>query len=349
MAAGPITQIADLVQPEKFTAYLQQRTEVKSRLVQSGALTASPMLSNLLAGGGITFHVPSFRDLDDDADRVATETAHSDFTGGTDEPDPFKIQTSDEIAVRLYRTGSWSSARLAAALAGEDPMAAIGDLVSDWWVRRLQDIWISTMIGVFADNAAAATGTDTHTVNDMTVDVSDDAAGSFSLGVTNFTTEAFIDATQTMGDSKTKLSLMMVHSAVGARMEKNDLIDFEKDSQGQRYGNFRGLLVIEDDRMPFTGSVYDTWIFGMGATVLGTNPPPMATAVERKEGAGNGAGQDVLWSRQQYSIHPVGHAYIGAASGGGPANTVLDNATSWSRVYPQRKQIHIARLVTREA
>jgi hypothetical protein len=49
----------------------------------------------------------------------------------------------------------------------------------------------------------------------------------------------------------------------------------------------------------------------------------------------------------------VGHAYTGTAPNGGPGNGTganeLQNAGSWNRVFPERKQVKFARLVTREA
>lgn len=38
MATGPLTQVADVIVPEIFTPYIQQMTEQKARLVQSGVL-----------------------------------------------------------------------------------------------------------------------------------------------------------------------------------------------------------------------------------------------------------------------------------------------------------------------
>jgi len=75
MAAGPATQISDVIVPEIFTPYMQTLTEEKSRLVQSGLLARSPAIDVLLAGGGLTFQVPSFNDLDNDADRISTDTS----------------------------------------------------------------------------------------------------------------------------------------------------------------------------------------------------------------------------------------------------------------------------------
>jgi len=340
MAAGPITLVSDVVVPEIFSSYIQQLTEEKSRLVQSGALARSPFMDNLLAGGGLTFNVPSFRDLDNDADRVSTDTSVDDFAGGTARPVPQKIETDTEVAVRLNRNQSWSSGDLAAALAGDDPMGAIAGRVAAYWTRRLQLIFTSTMIGVVADNTANDAG-------DYTNDIS---GGGYVPGVTDFSAEAFIDATLTMGDSMEDTGMLMVHSVVFARMKKNNLIDFIPDARGEvQIATFQGREVIVDDGMPVTGSVYDSWLFGAGAVQLGVGSPKVATEIEREAGGGNGGGQEILYSRQEWAMHPEGHAYGGATPNGGPANTVIDDAASWNRVYAERKMIKFARLVTREA
>lgn len=352
MAAGPATRVSDVIVPEVFTPYMQNLTEEKSRLIQSGLLTRSPELDLLLAGGGITFQVPSFKDLDNDADRISSDTsvpfADADASlpsGVARPPNPLKIGTLKEIAVRLNRNNSWSSTDLAAILAGVDPMNAIASRVSAYWTRRLQAAFIATWNGVIADNAA----------NDSGDYINDISGASFTDGVTNFSAEAFLDACQTMGDSQEDIVAVAVHSVVYNRMQKNNLIDFIPDARGEvNIPYFLGREVIVDDGLPRTGSVYDTWLFGAGATQMGVGTPPVATEVDRKPGGGNGGGQDVLYSRIMWSIHPTGHAWIGTAGDGGPANTGtgasdLDEAASWNRVYPERKQIKFARLVTREA
>lgn len=348
MAAGPTTRVSDVIVPEVFTPYMQQLTEEKSRLVQSGLLARSAALDTLLGGGGLTFQVPSFNDLDNDADRISTDTsvpfADADASlpaGVARPPNPLKIQTLKEVAVRMNRNNSWSSSDLAAILAGADPMQAIAGRVASYWVRRLQTAFIATWNGVIADNVANDTG---DYINDI-------SGGGFVDGVTNFSAEAFLDAAQTMGDSQDDLVACAVHSAVYNRMMKNNLIDFIPDSEGRiNIPTFLGREVIVDDGLPRTGSVYDTWLFGAGATQFGVGSPPVATEVERKAGGGNGGGQDVLYSRVMWSIHPTGHAFtMGSPPDGGPANGDLDDAASWNRVYTQRKQIKFARLVTREA
>ncbi len=347
MAAGPLTQVSDVVVPEIFTPYVQQLTEEKARIITSGVAVRDPAIDEMLAGGGLTFNVPSFRDLDNDTDRISTDThagAGRYATAGTEAPDPFKIQTDQEIAVRLNRNNSWSSADLAAVLAGTDPLDAIIGRVGYYWTRRLQAIVIATINGVIKDNVANDSG-----------DYENDISGaSFIDGVTNFSAEAFLDSAVTMGDSMEDLVAVMVHSVVYNRMQKNNLIDFIPDSNGVvNIPTFLGRSVLIDDGMPNAANVYDSWLFGAGFLRLGSSPPKVPTEIVREAGAGNGGGQEVLYSRNQWSLHPVGHAYTGTAASGGPGNGTganeLNVATSWNRVYPERKQIKFARLVTREA
>lgn len=344
MATG-VTRIADLIVPAHFTAYTQQLSTIKSRLVASGAVVRDPILDAELNGGGLTFSHPSYRDLDDDPENISSDDPAVFST-------PNKIATASEIQVRLSRNNSWSSMDLAADLAGNDPLEAIAQRVANYWTRREQAAFIATMKGVFADNAAAPAGGDRHAINDMTVNISGTA---FTDGTTNFSAGAFVDASATMGDSLDGLSMIMVHSVVYGRMLKNNLIDFVADAvnpNARGVATFLGRTVIVDDAMPVTAGVFESWLFGAGAVRMGQGLPKVPTAVERVEAAGNGAGQEILHSRRELMFHPVGHAYIGTAPSGGPSNadTVnnLANADSWRRVYSSRQQIPIARLITRE-
>ena len=210
-------------------------------------------------------------------------------------------------------------------------MEAIAGRVSAYWTRRLQAAFIATWNGVIADNV----------VSNSSDYVNDVSGASFVDGVTNFSAEAFLDAAVTMGDSMEDLTAVVVHSVVYNRMQKNNLIDFIPDARGEiNIPTFLGREVIVDDGVPRTGNVYDTWLFGGGATMMGVGSPPVATEVDRKAGGGNGGGQDVLYSRVMWTIHPTGHRWAGTAGDGGPANTGtanddLDEAGSWTRAYPR--------------
>lgn len=339
-----VTKVSDIVVPENFTNYIQQLTETKSRLVQSGALTIDQELNEFLAGGGLTINVPSFRDLADDADNVSNDD-------DTDNSTHNKLVADQEIQVRLSRNGSWSDMDLSSALAGADPLGAVEALVGKWWLRRFQDAFVATMGGVFKYNDTASDAF--HTQFDLTHDIK---GASFIAGVTDFSAEACIQALLTAGDSLENLTMIMMHSTVYGKLLTNDLIDFRTDSSGTtRIPTFLDREVIVDDGLPSpSAGVFETWLFGTGAVKYGQGLPDEPTETERLPSAGNGGGQSVLYSRLEWCIHPAGYKFKAAAIPvGGPSNGTgvneLNNAASWQRVWPERKQIKIARLITRES
>ena len=347
-----VTKIADVVVPEIYTPYKQLVTEQKSALIQSGVVARDASIDTLLNGGGLTFNTPSWKDLDNDEENTSTDNEASFSV-------PKKIGTVTEISVRLNRNQSWSAMDLAADLAGAKPMTAIANRVGYYWTRRLQAMFIATMQGVFADNAAPPTGSE-HVQNDLTNNIS---GAAYSAGVTDFSAEAFIDTAVTMGDSAEALGMCFMHSIVYARAQKNNLIDFIPDANGVvNIPTFLGRRVVVDDGLPnpagsgaaqTAAGIYHTWLFGGGAVRYGVGTPETPFETDRLPSAGDGGGQEVMYDRVQWCLHPVGHAYVGTPPNGGPTNAATANnlaaATSWQRVFTERKQIKIARLITRES
>lgn len=347
-----VTKIADVVVPEIYTPYKQLVTEQKSALIQSGVVARDESIDALLNGGGLTFNTPSWKDLDNDEENTSTDNEAS-FSS------PKKIGAVTEISVRLNRNQSWSAMDLAADLAGSKPMTAIGNRVGYYWTRRLQAMFIATMQGVFADNAAAPTGSE-HVQNDLTNNIS---GAAYSAGVTDFSAEAFIDTAVTMGDSAEALGMCFMHSIVYARAQKNNLIDFIPDANGVvNIPTFLGRRVVVDDGLPnpagsgaaqTAAGIYHTWLFGGGAVRYGVGTPETPFETDRLPSAGDGGGQEIMYDRVQWCLHPVGHAYVGTPPKGGPTNAATTNnlaaATSWQRVFTERKQIKVARLITRES
>jgi len=337
-----VVRISDVIVPEVFSPYAQQITEEKSALVQSGALVRDGALDQKLAGGGLTFQVPSWKDLANEEENVGTDDP-------TDLSSPKNTGSGKEIAVRLSRNQSWSTMNLATVLSGDDPAGAIAARVGNYWTLRMQAAYVAAVRGLFRNNDKASPGGGA-TQYDLTNDIS---STSYTAGVTDFNASAFIDACVTMGDSMGDLTLVMVHSLVYARMQKNNLIDFIPDADGKvNIPTFLGRRVVMDDGVPFNGGVFETWLFGSGAVRLGVGSPEVPTETKRAPDSGNGSGQDTLYNRVEWVLHPTGHKYAGTPASGGPSNANSTNnlahADSWERVYPERKQIKIARLITRE-
>ncbi len=364
MAGNVSTTIADVIVPAIFTPYTQQLTMEKTAIIQSGIAARDDFLDNLLAGGGLTFTVPSWQDIGDPAENVSSDDPNYDST-------PNITGTSGEVAVRLSRNSSWSTMRLATALAGADPMQSIASRVSDYWVRRLQRAFVAVAQGVFSTNELTNAGATLGGLglkaqygaqNDLTHDIS---SSVYSSGVTDFNAESFIDTCTLLGDAAEDVTAVFMHSIVYSKAQKNNLIDFIPDAEGHiNIPVFLGRRVIVDDGMPNpagdtanganTGGgsgLYHTWLVGPASFRLGVGTPVVPTEVFRYPSRGNGAGQDVLFNRVEWTIHPVGHAWVGSSPAyeGGPTNAQLSAQGSFVRVFPERKQIKLARLITREA
>lgn len=332
-----VTRISDVIVPEVFLPYMMKETKTKSAIFQSGILRSDPSLSGFLSGGGRTTNVPFWKDLADTESNVANDNPASDAT-------PEKLTSGKDVAARQVRTQGWSSARLAAELAGDDPMRAIGSRVSAYWVRQFQKILVASLHGVYLDN-------NTNDSGDMVNDIGSDSSSAVT-DAELVSAEAIIDTRQTMGDAMSDLRTLIMHSVVYSRLSKQNLIDFIPNSDGKvTFPTYLGYNVIVDDGVKtIAGSnrtKYVTYLLGADAIAFNEVPPMKAVAVDNDESAANGMGVDELWTRRQFIMHPYGIKWTDSSVAGEfPTNTELATAANWDRVYAERKQIPVAFMLT---
>lgn len=311
------TQIADVIVPEVFNQYVIERTAELSALSQSGIISNNPELDRLASSGGKTINMPFWEDLTG-ADEVLSDNGALT---------PQKITSGQDVAVLLMRGKAWSVNDLAKALSGDDPMAAIGDLVATYWARMRQATLFSTLTGVFG--SASMDGNE-----------HDISAGAGAAAV--LSGETFLDAIQKLGDASDKLAAFSLHSAAFTHLRKQNLIEFIPDSEGKvQIPTYLGRRVIVDDGHPAAAGVYTSYLFGAGAVGLGNGAAPVPTETDRDSLAGD----DILINRQHYLLHPRGVAWQGATvAASSPTNAELEAAANWARVY-ENKNIRIVKFV----
>lgn len=330
-----MTRISDVVVPEVFNGYMVKNTVQTMAFYNAGVLRPDADLANKLAGGGRTFNVPFWKDLDDTESDTASDDPDSHASASP-------ITTGKDVALRQIRTKGWTTSMLTSELAGSDPMARITSRVGDYWGRQFDKIAIATARGVFADNIANDNG-------DMVLDIS---TGGAPTAANLISAEAVMDAAQTMGDEKQQLKLLVMHSVVNNRLAKNDLIDFRPDSEGKNWvGYYQNFRVHVSDNVPallIGGQMrYHNYLFG--SDVFGWAEHDVAKPVETKSdaSAGDGMGVEELWTRRQFALHPYGIKWTDSVVAGEfPTNAELALAANWDRVYPERKQIPMALLIT---
>lgn len=334
------TQLSDIIEPTVFMEYVVDRTKELSELYQSELVVSDPRVTTLAMGGGTIFHAPFWNDL------VATESnVGSDNPASTSTPE--KIVADDERMTKNYRNQSWAAMDLASAVAGDDPMRRVGDLVADYWRRDMQKTLIAALDGVLADNVANDGGDMLHNI------ATDDAAAITDAEL--ISPEAVIIAKQTMGDAAEELTAIAMHSVCYSRLQTLNVIDYRNTSaqgsaQGLQIPFYLGYRVIVDDTLPAVAGTnritYTTYLLGRGSVAEGEGMARVPVEVDRLPETGDGEGQEVLYNRRHYILHPRGIDFVGGTvTGKSPTNAEYALAGNWNRVY-QRKSCRWAYLKT---
>ena len=330
------TRVADILVPAVWIPYVEERTTYTSRLVASGIVVPDSQLDALAAAGGKLINMPFFQDLSGDDEILGTGTG---ATNSSLTPD--NMSTSKDIAVLHMRGKAWGVEDISAALAGADPMAALGNMVADFWNRKEQNLLISTLTGVFLANAASNSG-------DQIKDVSISLHGATVAGTANkIDGDVVIDAMTKLGDMANKLTALCMHSVPFSRLQKNNLIDYVEESEAKiKIPYYMGKEVIVDDLCPAvaggTNTVYTTYLFGPGAIGRGNGMAPTPVETDRN----SLAGIDLLIHRRHFLLHPRGVRFQSSAiAGQSPTNLEMAEAAQWRRVY-QKKNIRLVKIVT---
>ena len=282
-----ITTIADLqIVPSKFSSYIIERTTEKSKLVKSGITVEDPTVSDVISGtpkGGNLITMPFYKPL-----------SGEDEVFGEEELGIDKIETDNEIATLLIRQKAWGDTDLSRVMGGTDPLSAIADLASDWWVTREQAIMLSTLKGLLDPSKGA--------LKSHVLDVSAVKSTDCVIGVDNT-----LDAKGLMGDAYDKLGTVFMHSATYTTLQKQQKIETEYSSDLKvKIDYYLGYQVEVDDGMPRdagTGT-YTTYFLGKGAFARNDGMPQGLIGVEtdRKKLTA----QNILINRRALVMHPRG-------------------------------------------
>jgi hypothetical protein len=312
------TKLSDVIVPELFNPYVINRTMEKSALVQSGIITNNSEFDSLASQAAPTVNMPFFEDLTGESEQIIEDA----------DLEAAKITSNKDVAAIIRRAKMWSATDLSAALAGKDPMAAIGELVSGFWTRDMQKELIAILKGIFL----------APTMKNNLLDIS-----ALEGEASKWSASAFIDAQQLLGDAQELLTAVVMHSATKSELKKNNLLDVIKPSDNPGFETYQGKRVIVDDGCPVdSGGIYTTYLFGQGALALGNGNPVGFVATETDRDKKKGSGVDYLINRKTYILHPRGIKFTNAsvAKTEGPSRLELANKANWERVY-KPKQIRI--------
>lgn len=317
------TRLTNVIVPEVFTQYALEPSIYKSRFFKSGIIQENPAISGLLAGGGTTFQMPFWKDTAGGSGDIPSETVATTVNNAT----------SDKmIARRQLREKAWGANDISAIFAGDDPIGALTARVEGYWAQAFDQIAISTIRGMVADNIANDSG-------DLVNDISG-GAGSAAI----ISDAAVIDAQAKLGENGTvgesdlnggAYAAIVVHPSTYAVLRKADLIDFVAISGQERPLQFyMGMQVIVDRNAYVNSTVYDSYICKAGALQFGqTNIGYIPTEVYRNPTVGFGI--DNIYTRRVFAMHVLGTKWTENTVTGGisPSDANLVLAANYDRVY----------------
>lgn len=157
------TQLADVIVPAEFTAYIVENSLSSTALYTSGVAVQNGEMASQLQAGAQQFTVPFWFDLPD---------TEADITN--DDPTilstPQKVTANKQTVRKSFLHASWAEMSLGSELSGSDALRRIQERVLAYWDRQFEKRLISSLLGVLYSNVA-------NNGSDMIVDISG-AAGA---------------------------------------------------------------------------------------------------------------------------------------------------------------------------
>ncbi|UYY77499.1 major capsid protein [Sphingomonas sp. R1] len=330
------TQLLNIIEPKAFDAYARQQTVKKSALITSNVIARMDVMDKHAAAGGAVFEAPHFNPF-----------AWSESNVASDDPSvksvPANLTAGSQIGRTDYREKDWSVMQLSQSVSGAPILDYAASIVGTYWAHDYQQNVLAKLKGIELTNVASNGG-------DMVLPLGNDATGAPTAAQSvNFGT--ILDALQTMGDAMDKLGVIVMHSQVYTNLMKQEQIAFVQPSAVNPFLTYYGKRVIIDDDVPVVQGTnrktYTTYILGEGAFGYGEASAPNGTEVWRDPAAGNGWGEERLYSRKQLIIHPIGFSCAAAVSAGTKSPTLAQYgvAGAFTRSF-ERKNVPIAILKT---
>lgn len=329
-------QLADIYNPKTFGRRTQEAAIQLNRFIGAGIVAADSAMQSQIAQGGNIGELTEFKPITYDEPNYSND-------------DPDDKSTPDKVISALQRfrgasrNKSWSTMDLARELALADPVGAITGSIGKYWATDNEKRIIYSCRGILADNIANDGG-------DMRISIATDAVGA-PADAEKIGGSVVIDALQTLGDHSFAITAMAMHSVPFSTLQKQGLIEYVRDATNTiDIPTYLGKRVIVDDSLPAIAGVnritYTTILFGGAIFGSASGKVLVPSEMKRDPDAGNGGGQDTIFSRAHDFFHPLGFDFTSAAVAGKSATYAeLATAGNWDRKV-NRKNIPLAFLQT---
>lgn len=327
-------QLADVYNPLTFARREQEAQLELNKFINSGVMVSDARLQEQIGAGGNIGELTEFNPL-------GTPEPNYSNDNPNDKSTPNKIDSKKQQFRLTNQNQSWSTMDLTRELALQDPVGAITSKVGQYWATINERRLINSMLGILADNVANDGG-------DMVINVATDSADPIT-DAERISADVVLSAKQTMGDHAGALSAIAMHSAIYTRLQRQNLIVYIPDARGEtNIPTYLGYTVLFDDSLPAVAGTnritYTCILFGAGAVGMANGKVMTPSELKRDPDAGNGGGQDTMFSRRSDLIHPLGFSFNSSSVAGQSATLAeLATAGNWDRSW-DRKHVPVAYL-----
>lgn len=319
------TKIEHLFVPELATTYTALEATDKNAFFMSGVAYSDPEVTPLMdaTGGGQLISMPYFNPIADTEANIGNDD-------NTQKSTPEGITAAYETAVKTFQNKSYSVMDLAKLAAGANPQVAINNGLNNYWIGQAEDRIIAAAKGILADSVA-------NHESDLLYDVTKAAE-------TNLTAIAMNNAAAYLGEYLDDIKVVCVHPTVFTNLRNQDFVNVKVPSETRTlYSSYGDYMIIVDKNMPVEEGedgepVFYSFMFGANAFVFNYGNPGVEYEIDRDPASGNGAGEDLLYTRRCDLILP--HGYQTAATKKTGLNQAsLASADTWTRVWDKRELI----------
>lgn len=319
------TKIENLFVPELATTYTALEATDKNAFFMSGVAYSDPAVTPLMdaTGGGQLISMPFFNPIADTEANIGSDD-------NTQKSTPEGITAAYETAVKTFQNKSYSVMDLAKLAAGANPQVAINNGLNNYWIGQAEDRIIAAAKGILADSVA-------NHESDLLYDVT-------KATEKNLTAIAMNNAAAYLGEYLDDIKVVCVHPTVFTNLRNQDFVNVKVPSDTRTlYSSYGDYMIIVDKNMPVEEGedgkpVFYSFMFGANAFVFNYGNPGVEYEIDRDPASGNGAGEDLLYTRRCDLILPHGYQ-TAATKKTGLNQAALASADTWTRVWDKRELI----------
>jgi hypothetical protein len=314
--------------PEVFSDYMQELPKYKNAIILSGIVENDATIGELIGEKGNVGTMPFYLPLD-------TNTYAPRNYDGTGNNTPYALAGGKQSFMVISRMASWSHDTFTKELTGANPIQDVANKINGYEQQVRQGDLMASLGGVLG-----ATGFTNHTntISITTGNITD---------ANKISAESAVETTQlACGDMADRFSLVIMHSAVYARLKALQLIDFAKYTDPAGITKeivlpiWNGMIVSVDDRgtvdTSVTGYPVYTTIFAGRGLFRGYNRPIENPYYSAYDPLTNG-GVDAFYEKQQYVLHPNGFSLdFSRITTESPTTAELGTTANWSLAFDEK-------------